>query len=829
MNYIKSVKIKVDYPNTNTFLDITDYVILETVRLQDRDDLAFGRGGFKFKAPINLGLNKNIAPYSLCEFILHGDDGNEIVFHFVMSSIATYYITQNVWIHDCTLMSLDSVLETLIVGAKTISFSNNANDLVSLNKILTIVNNKYNSDIQINGTYLNNYSNDYSFPVGTTLFDVIKEYIQKNDITYTILLNGLTNNHIDAASSVFDLIIIFMSNTYDTLDIPTNLIEYEEYNQNTDNYCKYIETLATDVIDRDTLMKVKNLTPRSTNNVLVSADEAKLVLPTKVESIEKIELTAPINNRNIYITTTNNAFTTIKRKFTTPTLTHTTESGWEDVWEGSFKNFINSHFFFRFTVTGITSDTNYDCTYNIFYRMWQSLSEYNLTTINGDSVDSDSITLKVKVKFDNIDIQMYKVENGNNVPITINAGMFDFTDKLLEENVWNGLEVREQPKYLVYKSGTNVIYNMNGSYRQDFWGEITGMATGNFLEENRKVAFVDLIQPVGPPNYSDIGCMFYFKVNLSTNPLDYLYNVECYAFTNPYLIDAKNGVPNNEIHYKPMGRTYSMGDSNGFEIDFKSLTNDMDKQNEILGRSEHIVELNTTNISLVMSNNYRLPRAKDSVRLGGMGNEYWFVASLEHKFNKGHNTTQLNLAKKQTKVADAIGVDYQYNPTILPLNNIIDRPLFYELDSETLYDWLYENSWDDKNNDTFVVISFNGLLLSKRYAKRPVVQMTDTYAILYVEAMDNVVFDYAVGSEDTNLGIYPLDPNKYVDSSGQCDSVSVDIECINQRLSLSESKELPNANVLFAKIVATYTAASNEYIYKDQRERLTFTIKINKN
>lgn len=822
MNYIKSVKIKVDYPNTNTIIDITQYVILESIRIQDRDDLAFGRGGFKFKAPASLGLTKNIAPYSICEITLEGADDERIIYQFVMSSVATYFITQNAWIHDCTLMSLDSVLETLILGAKTVSFSNNANDLVSLNKILTLVNNKYGSEIVINGSYLSEFSNDYSFPIGTTLFDVIKEYVEKNDIRYIIRFTEDTDGYIDSETSVLGLTITFNANSYTTQDIPTSYIEYEEYNQNTDNYCKYIETQANDVIDRDTLMKVKYLSPRSTNGVLVSVNEAKLVLPVNVESIEKLEIISSSLGRAAIDTTILDSNMDGYALQNTFSGTHTTSSGY-DIYDGVLQQFIDADFRAKKTTNSVTTIGSI----NLFEKIWDDFFDaYEITNQSGVvQTTMDIVVHTVIGSYQGVQTFTITFKSNDDSGLYKGLGVVDYSDRVVEESVWNGLPVADQPKYLVYKSGTNIIYNMNGSYRDDFWGHITDSYQGNFLTEAEKLADINL--------YSNtIGFTIRFTGDSDTNPLHYQYNVECYAFANPYLIDSKNGAPSNEITYKPMGRTYSMGDSNGFEIDFKALTTDMDKQNEILGRTEHIAEINTTNMHLVsMTEGYRLPKAKERIRFGGVGGEYWFVASLEHRFNKGHNTTQLNLAKKQTKIADAIGVDYQYNPTLLPLNNILDRPLFYEIENNTLYNWLVDIAEEDSVNDTFVAITFNNILgsgINKTLLKRPVVQLTSDYAVLYVETIDNVVFDYAVLAKDPSYETYPLEPSRYVDNFGQCESVSVNINCTNQRLTLDNSKLLPSNNAIFGKIYATYSVATNEYIYKDQRERLTFTIKINK-
>ena len=85
-----------------------------------------------------------------------------------------------------------------------------------------------------------------------------------------------------------------------------------------------------------------------------------------------------------------------------------------------------------------------------------------------------------------------------------------------------------------------------------------------------------------------------YTFNIATNQLNATFNVECVPITNPIIIDSKNDTPDNEDSYKPLTRTYSMGDNNGLMTDFKALMNDIDRQNETLGKPEYVLEVDSS-------------------------------------------------------------------------------------------------------------------------------------------------------------------------------------------------------------------------------------------
>ena len=827
---IHEVKIKLDYPTANNIVDITNSIIVDTIRIQDRDDFSFDRGGFKF---VSTDLDKNIPPYSICSIKrLSSDLGYK---YYVISSIATYYISLGKWVHDCTLMSLESVLECVIVGAKSISFADSANDQIALDKILAYTNGKYKNAISITreslNTTLEDYSNDYTFPTGTTLFDVCRTIASKNNLKFGVSFKNLGSfGALATTTLITDLYLYFTSINHSTYTLDSTKVSYVEYNQNTENYCRFLETEATDVIDRNTLTKFRYLTPRSTNAVLLNADEAKIILPVKVESIEKLELIPSSSvDDGIKFSIANANFTTIVNKGSLSGISHTTPSGWTDGYSGSAYNMIAANFVFRKTLGTPPQVTyDYDGTTNIFNAIWNYLeNHYTLTRKNsGAAINKAGTTISVKVKDSNMSIEMtYGTET-----IVVDYSICDFTDKLMEESVWNSIDIKEQCKYAVYKSGGNEIYNLNSTYRKDFWGLITGASVGNFIESNRDITTISIFDSVSGYN-NPIGADINVYRNLNSNPLLYSYNIDCYPFTNPMLIDTKSN-PNsltyivNESLFKGFSRSYSMGDSNGFSVDFKLLTTDLDKQNDILGRIEAVVELNTTGVATSS-----LPEANDIVALNDSN---FYISSLEHRYTTTKQITQINLSKEPFKVADAIGVGYQYNPTVMPLENIIERPIFYEITQNTaLYNNLKNLATTDDDMLSSVFINFIFIDKNSNYHQvlaRPTMQFTDDYCILYAEPNDNVVWGDSVGVSDSTTSAVncPLVPIRYVDDNGAFATMGAYLEIASTKLTLTQSNLIPNSSALTGLTYTSTTLCTGVEVYKDPREKITFTFKINK-
>ena len=341
---------------------------------------------------------------------------------------------------------------------------------------------------------------------------------------------------------------------------------------------------------------------------------------------------------------------------------------------------------------------------------------------------------------------------------------------------------------------------MNASYRNDLWGLITGQMQNNFLSQ-----YPDGIREAF--DSSDVFNM-YFKSQVN-NSKNLRFNIEAVPITNPILIDAKNSVEPNEAAYKPFGRSYQMGDSNGMPIYFDALCEDMDRQNETLGRIEAVVELDTTDFTIETGSTTGfsfIPRPNDKVRLFGVD---YYVSSLIHTYTSTRKITQLNLSKTPYKIADVIGVDYQFNSVKIPTQNVIDRPLYYEITNSNLYNYLANYNYQ----------YFARLITTVDLAKRVVISKdsSDNY-YLYFEAIDNYSFDKGIENSDVVTDV------AYSNSEGKITRLSLQIYVVNS-LAYNDSMKLPDASAITG--ASTYfVVATNKYVYKDTRERLTFTIKV---
>ena len=296
--------------------------------------------------------------------------------------------------------------------------------------------------------------------------------------------------------------------------------------------------------------------------------------------------------------------------------------------------------------------------------------------------------------------------------------------------------------------------------------------------------------------------------------LDYLFDVECVPITNPILIDTKNSSPENEDSYKPMTRSYSMGENNGLMVDFKALTNDIDRQNETLGKTEAVLEIDNTTLYYEPEEGEDViyhPSPNDLITFEFKGKTYsYYVSSIVYRFTPVKTIYQLNLSKTKYKIADAIGVDYQFNPTYLPYENVIERSLFYEV--------TYYNFGNVINNYSFFVAITDG---TNSFYLMPSVMKGNGYWILYCEAIDNVVIGISTNVVDSNKK--SIVNVKYGDSNASFINLGVSI-VFGRGLTMAESYLLPLHNFALLNSIAV---TSNDPIYKDSREKLTFTIKVN--
>ena len=745
------------YDNGNEY-DVSSEVDINSIKIQQRADWAFTRGSMKI---ITNQITHNIAPYTLC-LIRQYDENDSIIeeYGFYISSTVTHNFTAAKYIHDCSFLSLDSILECYILGAKTYTDIGNYD---VIDQTIELINYKYNlnialDDLDSNLNHKITGTSDYTFGTGTTLFEVCKQVAKKVNLKFDIYFNN------------GNIVIHFFEPTtsnYNLLSSPyvLNVVK----SQNPDDYCKYLETEGINVVDRDSEVVWKDLTVRSTY-VRADTDHQQLILPTNVEAITKFEVRGYFQvTCDIYL-----------------------PSVITEAW-------IEAH-----------GGTQYGGSWTV-NMTYQELIETNTPLGNIDNIFQylyDNGLNRIDVILETICI--CKVENGLSI-FTVNYNnkfnltdyTHDYSQYIVEEQYFNTLEEANQTSYCMYKSGSNVIDNMNASYRNDLWGLILFQNRNNFLSLN-----VTNTLFVSGQNYCEL-----IGYAVDSEAIDYRYNVHATPIATCKLIDVKNTNNENETSIKPISRSYQMGDNNGMQTYLDSLIDDMDKQNETLGRVEAVVDLDSTKLVIKVagetypSGTQFMPELNQRVNLGG---QFYYLTSLEHRFTASRRYTQLNLTKTPYKIADAIGVDYQYNSILIPTQMVIDRTLFREINNSTIYNLIKNNP----NSQFFVRFQSIYCNLAKRLS---VLEDNDHNYYLYFEALDNYSFDKGISGD-------VVSDIAYCSRAGYITDVDIYIYQVDS-MSVTDANKLPDYSAISGAAVH-YALALGWLIFKDTRERLTFTIKI---
>lgn len=751
------------------FVEIGESVDINSIRIQGRADWAFVRGGFKFLSAVH---DKNIAPYTLCRIatLIYNSTANEYdeknVEIFCATSTMTKNFTKGLYIHDVTLLSAESLLELYILGTKGFTEESNYN---VIEKTLDFINNKYNINLSFLDNNLLNSLSDYTFGTGTTLYEVCKQVAEKCDVRFKVMFNNALN-----------VIIYFYSYSQINdleIDGSSTFLLNNEDSQDTDNYCKYLETEASNVVDRDDVIVWKDLSCRSTSTKL-DDDSAQILLPTCVEGITKFEVRGSFALIPKIELSIGLMFSIMNHFGVQPSLgVYSVTKTYQEL---------------------IDANISYGSITNIFQYFYD-----NGLKDCGNALLSTSCDLIY-----NVLLNVTNFVFNNSQPFGNNNYTQDFSDYILEEQEFNTKLESDKPHYVKYKSGENYIDNLNATYRDDFWGWVTWQAQYNFLSQH-------------PTNRIEIDSSNYCDIEIhatSYTAQSYVYNVYAIPITNPTIIDSKNSVEENESAYKPSARSYQMGDSNGMPVYFDALVADMDKQNETLGRIEKVVDIDTTNFvipdaSVVYPTGTKfMPFANQKVVYFGTT---FFVSSLEHRFTATKRYTQLNLAKTPYKIADAIGVDYQFNSVKIPLQNIISRGLFLEVQNTPLYNVLNTGLGN-------IYVRFKNLYCD--VVKRVSISKDkqENY-YLYFETIDNYSFDKALDESSTPAIVRDV---AYGDSSAKVSLVTLKAYFVDG-LTIAQSKALPYYSALPSN-ATSYDLVDDWAIYKDTREKLTFTIKVRK-
>ena len=719
--------------NKDETIDITNDIINNSFVEIARCDEVFGSGTLDFE---NKTINKNIPPYTLLH--ISDDTYNK---YWCASSEATLNMISQTYFHHCELLDATCLLSRFVVGSKAFSVTGtNKLDKDKVNILIELMNQKYDVVLSCANEDLLYEEKEFVFGAGTTLYDCLVEIAkQYNRLPFVVEVWFDANNKLNIAFEFRSLI----SNTYKWV---ANRVLSLTQTQNSDNYCYYLESEATNVIDRTNMVKVDNLVLKA-DSVKVDEDNAKIELPTKAEQVLEFGITNIPASLVI-------AFAVKEAKG-----------------------------------TGMK-------TYGEWAKLYPDLNTIYDEIISKYVSDKDLVYNNTAYKY-----EMLYVAEENQYLLYLYNNIYEtkmrqsLTKYLLAKEKWDLLTDDKKPRYAYYQTGTNIIDGINNYYKTDLWNEIIGSSVKSFMKDFD----IDVQNKYVGEKYGEV-TIDVFKLELiNESPYNNIFNNIFYAeyipITNPFLVDKKSSLPTNEEDWKPYALTYNKSSN---YIDLDKIVNSMQMENNSIGREELILTYDMLGTTM--------PRVSQMLNIDDIN---WYIKSMQTTFGTHSVTSIINLVRNCNKKADVIGLNTQYNTTKNPFENIIERPIFCESnDAITL-----------TNGNCYLMLNRSGL--SSIY--KPVTLMQQGNVVYaYCEALDFYSFDKKV--EHVSGSIYTQKDVKYVNDYNELESTTISlVELLDDlRGNATDGVGLPYytgaKNVLFSKTLK---------IYKDAREKLTFTIKLN--
>ena len=707
-------------------IDVTNNVLVNTFNYMKRIDDVFGTGSFNFESK---DIDYNIPPYS----VLTIDND-----YFLCNSEATYHFGKQSWFHNVSIIESTSVLSRFLVGSKSFSVTGtNKKDKDKIKILLDLINQKYGVNITFPNLTLNNiftYEREYVFSAGTTLFDALNE-ISKN-YNYRIFVKSIDGKKI---------VIDYINLTNLPLEtINSNDLLSKTKIQNAENYCKFLESEATNVVDTTNTTIVDNIYP-SAGDIKLSEDTYLLKLPTSVFKVKRLWA-----NLSGYLQT----FLTYNQVLA-ESQTVKTYGEWSELYPDLIELY---NLYYK----------KYAPNWELFKSQYWSAYGYDLTpeSPHGQIAQTPRIEL-------------------------------DLTDRLKSKEQYDLVEDQDKPEYIYYSLGSNIIDGFNVFYKNDFWNTIIGESKKPFV----------LRIGLESTEYQGLSyggfTLSQFLVKAPEGKIfKTTYGVEYYPIVNPFLLNTKKDTPDNEVEYKKYALSY--GKSSNY-VDFDKIYNSMNIENQSMGKVEMVIEIDVTN------RDFLYPYRKVNVE----GKE-WYVSNIQYRITPTQSIGTLNLVQNYNKIADVISLNSQYNTTKNPLQNIIERPIFFETDSTfefTQGKTLIMIESINKDNLTISNLAFSPIVLK---------QNDETY--LYIQMQDQ----YSAGTRVINVAnktdVFKVEDVPYVDSNNEV--VSYRLRLLNlDKIDYKVAKDLPLPPVDWVNYWENLSGTI--LVYKDAREKLTFTIKAN--
>ena len=744
----------------SSFLDTSAHV-----QLTDRIDDAFISGKYK----LWLGVKDPIPPYT--PFMVNGKC-------MVGKSTVTKYLTQdNLYVHDVDLLEATAFLNCLLLGVKVYSkesktWENDTKKFVYIVELINTLYPDYTFTIKDSNTsniatldYLNEYittKKTYLFDAKSTLFHALNQICLENNSKIRV-----TFSESNPSQFFIKLEKVPRETSY---TIQAEKIIQNKSDQSAEDYGRYLDTYASNVVDRNTLTHCEFIEPRA-NDMARTMDNALVMLPTPIEKVEEFGVHQVYTIR-FFIGGLNKYWTDADTRFASGGMT--------------YKQVSRMYFMFATERRYIFNEL-YD---NYLAKYFPYVSR-NFFYANATSEPYNS-TSNLLV-FD--------------IPFECN-GKFPVTCEEMSE--WTLRTPQEQTASLVYTTGSNQISNMNASYKNDIWNKFIGTSRGNFLKQNDETKHTKYV--VGGNSTLELYMVQVLSNN--DNALRYMYWCDYYSITNPILRDEKE-----DAEFAPISRSY--GNSANF-IDFDKIIPNMAISNATLGQIEKTVQLD-------LSNDTTLPLSGQPTTFEG---KTWYISSVVWDYGINTSFATLTLVKEYQKKAESIGVDSQSEFTNNPLRNITERSIMLNgtttdnISEITSQVWYMKFIFNDMNDE--LIHNINGSEDTTILYKRCSVQATNDTLLFYTEMLDQMIFDYGLSKENVSNGYVEQFPYLYTDAGAECKKFSVEIGTMSSTTA-AFPMNMPTGKAVGKDITfTTKWVWYNVRIDKDAREKLTFSIKIKK-
>lgn len=553
-----------------------------------------------------------------------------------------------------------------------------------------------------------------------------------------------------------------LTTIHEEVDIDEDRIVSESFNQNSEEYGAILESEMTNVIDRSNIIVVSHMSLRA-DEVHMTEDNSCLILPTRIESVKSFKVRLNQYLESIIITLGEDC-----ENVGALGGTHSF---------GEWLTHLEPH-----------KEIHNRVLYFKNYLVQRASIDYSGLKKSNWSFSKQGSSYKLYL---------------NPNEITMLSAPIDISSLILPIDKWNMLPDKDKPKYVYYSSGSNRIEGMNNYYKNDFWSTLTGYKVNPFLQESG--IYVDTLPNERIYYNDDSSSGIYMTggidLQLHSPTQEHCFDVEYYPITDPFVSSKKSIKPFNENSIKKLSKTY---DKSSNYIDFDRMINSLEINNSTTGLPECTIEyiLNKGNI---------IPRAGAIIQRYG---SEWYVASVVCTSNYGSSMVTLNLVSNYNKVAEAIGLKSQYNATKNPLQGIIDRPLLYQVS--------FENRRYLPNNIYAKITLYDdaNIFSKKTLYKRAVLMVENGVTYAYVEAYDQYALDnQAIRVNGSN---YSINAVSYCNEFNEISRISISLGTISS-LTREESLKLP---VYDGDLFQTLVEPEIQKVYKDARERLIFTFKM---